>query len=68
MIVAHPGDRRRRLRCPLRLDPIKPDSLYGRGICQLRADKARAGNRDIDAANMLSYGVADQSAHYGASP
>ena len=52
----------------LKLDPLQADSLYGRGICELRAGKKRRGRADIEAATALSYGVADEFAHYGVRP
>jgi tetratricopeptide (TPR) repeat protein/transglutaminase-like putative cysteine protease len=52
----------------LRFNGLNPDSLYGRGISELRAGESRAGNRDIDAANRLSYLVASEFARYGVKP
>jgi tetratricopeptide (TPR) repeat protein/transglutaminase-like putative cysteine protease len=52
----------------LKLDPLQADSLYGRGICELRAGKKSRGRADIKAATALSYAVADEFAHYGVRP
>lgn len=52
----------------LKLNPIEPDSLYGRGICELRTGKKERGRADIKAAAALSFSVADEFAHYGVQP
>lgn len=52
----------------LRLDPLEADSLYGRGICELRTGKERRGQSDIRAATALSFSVAGEFAHYGVQP
>jgi tetratricopeptide (TPR) repeat protein/transglutaminase-like putative cysteine protease len=52
----------------LKIDPLEPDSLYGRGICELRAGKTERGRADIKAATALSYSIADEFAHYGVQP
>lgn len=52
----------------LKLDPLEADSLYGRGICELRAGKRSRGRADIKAAMAISYSVADEFAHYGVRP
>jgi tetratricopeptide (TPR) repeat protein/transglutaminase-like putative cysteine protease len=52
----------------LRIDPLMPTALYGRGICELRAGNAGQGRADIREAEVVSYQVADQFAHYGVSP
>lgn len=52
----------------LKNDPVQPDSLYGRGVCELRTGEERRGKADIKAATALSFSVADEFAHYGVSP
>jgi tetratricopeptide (TPR) repeat protein len=52
----------------LKIDPLEPDSLYGRGICELRTGKKERGSADIKAATALSFWVADEFAHYGVQP
>jgi Flp pilus assembly protein TadD len=52
----------------LKLDPLEADSLYGRGICELRVGKKARGRSDIKAATALSFWVADEFAHYGVQP
>lgn len=52
----------------LKLVPRAADSLYGRGICELRAGKRSQGDGDIRAATALSFTVADEFAHYGVRP
>lgn len=52
----------------LKINPLEPDSLYGRGICELRAGKKARGRADIKKATALSYSIADQFAHYGVEP
>lgn len=52
----------------VKLDPLEPDSWYGRGICELRSGDARRGKADLDSAMALSYLVADRFAHFGVRP
>jgi tetratricopeptide (TPR) repeat protein/transglutaminase-like putative cysteine protease len=52
----------------LKLQPLQADSLYGRGICELRTGRTNRGRADIRAATALSYQVADQFAHFGVTP
>jgi tetratricopeptide (TPR) repeat protein len=52
----------------LKLDPLQPHSLYGRGICELRTGNESRGHADIQAAEALSLAVADEFAHYGVKP
>lgn len=52
----------------LKLDPLQIHSLYGRGICELRSGNEQRGHADIEAAEALSLGVADEFAHYGVQP
>jgi tetratricopeptide (TPR) repeat protein/transglutaminase-like putative cysteine protease len=52
----------------LKVDPLEADSLYGRGICELRTGKKERGHADIKAAAALSFYVADEFAHYGVQP
>jgi tetratricopeptide (TPR) repeat protein/transglutaminase-like putative cysteine protease len=52
----------------LKRNPVEIDSLYGRGICELRSGKKKPGDADIKAATSLSYSVADEFAHYGVQP
>ncbi len=52
----------------LKIDPLEADSLYGRGICELRAGRKSRGRADIKAATAISYAVADEFAHYGVRP
>jgi tetratricopeptide (TPR) repeat protein/transglutaminase-like putative cysteine protease len=52
----------------LKLNPVEIDSLYGRGICELRSGKKPLGDADIREATSLSYSVADEFAHYGVQP
>jgi tetratricopeptide (TPR) repeat protein len=52
----------------LKLNPLQADSLYGRGICELRTGKEKEGHADIKAATTLSFNTADQFAHAGVSP
>jgi len=52
----------------LKIKPLSPGSLYGRGICELRAGKKARGRADLNEATVLSYTVADQFAHYGVQP
>lgn len=52
----------------LKLDPVEVDSLYGRGICELRTGQKNRGHDDIKAAKGLSFSVADEFAHYGVRP
>lgn len=52
----------------LKLDPLEADSLYGRGICELRTGKRRRGQSDIRAATAVSFAVAGEFTHYGVQP
>ncbi|HZT00837.1 MAG TPA: tetratricopeptide repeat protein [Steroidobacteraceae bacterium] len=52
----------------LKLNPLEANSLYGRGVCELRAGQKARGRADIKKATALSYAVADQFAHYGIEP
>lgn len=52
----------------LKLDPMQAHSWYGRGICELRSGDGKRGNADIRAAEVLSFTVADEFAHYGVQP
>lgn len=52
----------------LKFNPLEADSLYGRGICELRSGKEKRGRADIKAAMALSPAVADEFAHYGVQP
>lgn len=52
----------------LKLNSLDPNSLYGRGICELREGDVPEGDRDIKAAKALSYLVASEFAHYGVKP
>lgn len=52
----------------LKLNPLEADSLYGRGICELRNGKKERGRADIRAATALSFSIADEFAHYGVQP
>jgi tetratricopeptide (TPR) repeat protein len=52
----------------LKLNPLEADSLYGRGICELRSGKKARGNADIKRATALAFAVADEFAHYGVQP
>ncbi|MGH8289693.1 MAG: tetratricopeptide repeat protein [Steroidobacteraceae bacterium] len=52
----------------LKLNPLLPDSLYGRGICELRTGQKNRGRADFKAAEALSFAVADEFAHFGVKP
>jgi tetratricopeptide (TPR) repeat protein/transglutaminase-like putative cysteine protease len=52
----------------LRLDPLQTDSLYGRGICELRSGDISRGHADIEEAKGMSLRIADEFAHYGVKP
>lgn len=52
----------------LKINALQADSLYGRGICELRTGKANRGHADIKSALALWPAIADQFAHYGVNP
>ena len=52
----------------LKLDPLDPNSLYGRGICELHSGQENRGHADITEATIVSFSVADEFAHYGVQP
>jgi len=52
----------------LKIDAKKASSLYGRGIAEIRANDAPAGQADIAKAQALSPKIADEFAKSGLSP
>jgi tetratricopeptide (TPR) repeat protein len=52
----------------LKINPKNPWSLYGRGIDELRENKASAGQSDIARAEALSPGVAEEFTRRGLMP
>lgn len=52
----------------LKVNPWMASALYGRGICELRSGKSKAGQADIRTAMTMSYVVADEFSHYGVNP
>lgn len=52
----------------LKLNPLDPNSLYGRGVCELHTGQKNRGHADITEATTISFSVADEFAHYGVEP
>ena len=49
----------------LRLNPKRPDSLYGRGLAKLKGRDTKGGNADLAAARRIRPDIAGEFARYG---